>query len=93
MRVLISEYKVSKFIVECLMLFAAWDLCLGVRSLNSLVICASIYQCEVFQSLCSGCEVSKLFKGLCTKFESMVFEVLYSVCEVSELIKGVCFKV
>ena len=78
MRVLISEYKVSKFIVECLMSFC----CLGFVLRN-----------EIFELIGGMCEVSKLFKGLCTKFETMVSEVLYSVCEVSELIKGVCFEV
>lgn len=64
-----------------------------MRSLSSLVVCASRYKCEVFQSLCSGCEVSKLFEGLCSKFESIVFGVLYSGCEVSELIRGMGSKV
>lgn len=52
-----------------------------------------MYEFKVFHSVCSVCEVSKLFEGVCSKFESMASEVLYSRYEVCELIKGVGFKV
>lgn len=65
-----------------------------MRPLNSLEFCVPRYESEVFQSLCWGYEVSKLFEGLYIKlFESVVFGVLYSRCEVSELIKGMGSKV
>lgn len=80
LRVLISEYKVSKLIAKCLfnVCLLLGHSCSGVRSLNSLVVYVSRYESEVFQSLCSECEDSKLFEDMCSKFESMVFGVLYS---------------
>lgn len=46
----------------------------------------TMYEFKVFHNVCSVCEVSKLFEGLCSKFESVASGLLYSRYEVCKLI-------